>query len=299
VDFVIQETDDLSALREVLRHILSTQAGLLEGLIASIVNEYALEHQRIQRSPKHRLALRVQRLLVDGPVGSSELGGYKLEAWHLGIIAKGSTADQSIQGLAAKLGCQLLSLPSSGGTTWAWLGSQRRIGIDDIAHLLQHNPNRPTDVSLAIGEPGHGVLGWRMTHRQAQEALSVTFRQPRALTPFIDVALIAPWVQNEAVAHSLVETFLSPLDGRGCSGETLRDTLRAYFKARHNASAAASALGVTPRTMHNRLMMVKEALGSVLDERQPELELALRLDALGFVTPSRIGQSEGQTTLTT
>ena len=50
---------------------------------------------------------------------------------------------------------------------------------------------KPAGVSSAIGEPGKGLDGWRLTHRQAQAAMRIALRRPQRLTRYADVALLA------------------------------------------------------------------------------------------------------------
>jgi DNA-binding PucR family transcriptional regulator len=82
-----------------------------------------------------------------------------------------------------------------------------------------------------------------------------------------------------------MERHLSPLDNYRCPGVTLRKTLREYFAAGRNASAAALVLNISRRTMRNRMVLIEESLGYRLKERQAELELALRLEALQNAAP--------------
>ncbi len=136
-------------------------------------------------------------------------------------------------------------------------------------------------MSLAIGEPGRGVKGFRLTHRQAQAAQLVALRRPQWLTRYSDVALLAFALRDEALARSLVDIYLSPLDGPRQGSPVLRQTLRAYFAAERNASSAAVALGVARQTVENRLHRVEKKLGRLLPTCLAELEVALRLEELG------------------
>jgi DNA-binding XRE family transcriptional regulator len=284
-DFVTQETAQggFPDKGDALRSVQSTQVSLLERVMDSIADEYTRESERTRRSPEQRRAERVRRLLAGGPVDTAELH-YELDAWHLGVIATGAGAWRAVRGLAAGMDRELLSVPCGQETVWAWLGGPRSLAGTDIERISAGE--RYVGTLLAVGEPRRGLGGWRLTHRQAQVALSVALREPRRLTRFVDVALVAPWLQNEAMAQSLVDVFLAPLDDRGCSGATLRETLRAYFDAGLTASAAAKTLGISRRTMRNRLEMIEEGLGSMLHKRQAELELALRLDALLPAAPA-------------
>jgi PucR C-terminal helix-turn-helix domain/GGDEF-like domain len=277
-DFVMEEAERLGGKGMTLRYLRRRQAALLGRLTSAIVDEYQRELERTERSPGQRLADRVQRTLVGEPTDSAELG-YELDAWHLGVIATGTKADQMVRGLASELGRQLLVVPRGEETVWAWFGDQRKPAVADLGRLLL--AKSCADVSLAIGEPAKGLKGFRLTHRQAQAALLVALRSPQWLTRYADVALLAFALRDEMLARSLVDIYLSPLDGSRNSSPVLRQTLRAYFAAERNASSAAAALGVARHTIENRLRKVEERLDRRLSSCLAELEVALRFDDCG------------------
>jgi DNA-binding transcriptional ArsR family regulator len=275
-DFVIEEAENSSLLEQggALRELLRVQAALLDRLMASIVEEYGGE----LRSPEPCRSELVRRLLGEGPMDTAELG-YELEGWHLGIIATGAAAGRVLRRLQAGLCCRLLSVSHGAGTLWVWFGGgQRRLTATDIELLLARD--RAGEMSLAIGEPGRGIEGWRLTHRQAQEALRVALLRPRRLTRFADVALLVPWLADPTRAQAFVEIYLSPLDDLRDGGATLRETLQAYFRAAHNVNATAATLGVDRSTVRRRVRTIEDGLGCGLHTRQAELEVALRLEEL-------------------
>ena len=136
-------------------------------------------------------------------------------------------------------------------------------------------------MSIAMGEPGEGLEGWRLTHRQAQAAMLVALRRDSGITRFADVGLAAAVLRDEELAGSLVKLYLSPLGEKSDGGAVARATLRAYFAASCNAAAAAAALGVGRHTVARRLRAVEVHLGRALSSCQPELEVALRMEDLG------------------
>ena len=282
-DLVMDEAERVSSIDGATRrHLRRMQAALLERLTASIAHEYRRELERTGRSSRQRSAERVQRLVAGEPVDTAGLG-YELDVWHLGVIGTGAKAEGTVRRLAAGLGRELLLVSRSDETVWAWFGDPRRLAIADIGRLLLAK-GRP-GVSLAIGEPGRGVKGFRLTHRQAQAAQSVALRRPQWLTRYGDVALLAFALRDEALARSLVDIYLSPLDGPHKGSRVLRQTLRAYFAAERNASSAAAALGVARQTVENRLRKVEQKLGRLLPTCLAELEVALRLEELGDLPP--------------
>jgi hypothetical protein len=277
-DAVLQATDEdePSAIRtELLREALAVQTALLDRLLHRLAQEYVrvVVHERSPRD--QRRARQVERILVGARFDADQLE-YELDRWHLGLVVCGPSLTRVLRETAALLGCRLLIVQRSDTTAWAWLGSRREI----ISTALErHLGGGVGGARMAIGEPASGIEGFRLTHRQARAALSVAERMAQPLTRYADVALLAAALQDDALAESLVSLYLSPL-GEESEGAALRETLRAYFAAGRNASAAAAALGIGRRTISNRLRKAEERLGHLLDTRQAELEVALRLAAL-------------------
>jgi hypothetical protein len=278
-DFLMQAADSggLADRGVVVRDMLSMQATMLDRLMAAVTSEYTREVERAGRSPGRRREERVQRLLAGAPVDAAELG-YELDAWHLGVIATGVKADRAVRDLAEGLGRQLLQVPRSDESVWAWLGGQRRLAVREVERVL--SAKVPADVSLTVGEPAAGIDGFRLTHRQAQEALWVALRSPQRLTRYSDVLLLAPALHNDVLAKSLEKILLSPLGSQKEGGAELRQTLRALFDAGHNVNAAAATLGVDRGTVRKRRRIVEQRLGRPLHTCQAELEVALRLEEL-------------------
>jgi hypothetical protein len=275
-DFIMDEADRFPS--QVLRRLLRAQGPQVDRLMAAVATEYMNELARMRRSPSQRLAERVQRLVAgDSPADVGDLQ-YAFDAWHLGMIVKGASAEDGVRALAADLDAQALVVPRGNGIVWAWLGARRPLAVPDIERLLVADV--AGDASLAVGEPHNGIDGWRLTHREAQAAQEVMLRKPQRLTRARDVILLAAVLRDDALAKSLFETYLAPLEGHGDSGAVLRETLRAYFSAGLNAATAAAALAVDRHTVQRRLRKVEEALGRLLPDCHAELVVALGLEEL-------------------
>ncbi len=275
-DFIMDEADRFPS--DVLRAVLRAQGPQVDRLMAAVATEYMNELARMRRSPSQRLAERVQRLVAgDSPADVGDLG-YAFDAWHLGMIVKGGEAEAGVRALAAGLDCQALVVPRGNGIVWAWLGARRPLAVPDVERLL--STDATGSASLAVGEPRSGLDGWRLTHREAQAAQEVILRKPQRLTRARDVILLAAVLRDDALAKSLLETYLAPLEGHGDSGAVLRETLRAYFSAGLNAATAAAALAVDRHTVQRRLRKVEEALGRLLPDCHAELVVALGLEEL-------------------
>ncbi len=280
-EFIAQEAErsGLSSHGPALQHIRRTQETLLEHLTAAIENEYNHELERVARSPEQRRAEIVQGLLSGESVdlaGLAELDYEVHTSWHLGLIATGAEAEVVIRRLKAHYARKLLAV-SFDGSVWAWLGGQKRPTATEIECL---STNGHVGLSLAVGEPGWGIDGWRLTHYQAQEALGVALHKPERFARYADGRLLAATVQNDTLARSLREKYLMPLGGQRDGGATLRRTLRTYIDLECNATSASHALKVGRRAVISRVRTVERLIGCHLHECLAELDVALRLEEL-------------------
>jgi hypothetical protein len=273
-DFIMDEATSFPS--QALRTVLRAHGPQVDRLMAAVANEYMDELGQMKRSPTQRLAEKVQRL-IDGEspadVGDLEYG---FDAWHLGLIVKGAQAETDVRVLAAGLDSQVLVVPRGDEIAWAWLGAREPLAALDLERLL--STGIAGDACLAVGEPRNGLDGWRLTHREAQAAQEVMLRKPQRITRARDVILLAAVLRDDALAKSLFETYLAPLEGHGDSAPVLRETLRAYFSAGLNAATAAAALVVDRHTVQRRLRKAEEALGRLLPECHAELVVALSLE---------------------
>jgi hypothetical protein len=218
----------------------------------------------------------VQKLLAGESIDLSELDYEFDDVWHLGLIATGAMADKAVRILANHVGHRLLPV-TYGDQIWAWLGGRRKLGARDIERITS---NGATGALLAIGAAHRGLDGWRLTHQEAQAALSVAILKPKKLTQCADVPLEAAVLLHDAVTQSLIGNYLAPLNKLRDGGLVARQTLRAYFAARRNISKAADELDVTRPTVENRLKAIATCLGRPLHTCYAELEIALRVEDL-------------------
>ena len=54
---------------------------------------------------------------------------------------------------------------------------------------------------MTVGEPGEGLVGWRLSHRQAKAALPIAERRGQAILRYADVALLASILRDDLVDH--------------------------------------------------------------------------------------------------
>ncbi|HEY7257264.1 MAG TPA: helix-turn-helix domain-containing protein [Solirubrobacterales bacterium] len=248
----------------------------LERLLGAISDEHGNELRERREAPDSQRLERIERLLDGEMVDVSRLH-YEFNAFHIGAISVGKHARAAIDVLSRGLACELL-LVRRGETVWAWFGAGEEVEPETVGNLLAER--WPPRLPLALGEPAHGIGGWRLSHRQARAAFAVALNGPEPVVRYAEVALLASALQDDLLTESLRQLYLAPLEHERDGGEVLRQTLRAYFDAGRNISAAAAALGANRNTVANRLRAVETRIGRSINACATELESALRLSEL-------------------
>lgn len=277
-DFIVQEARTIHGARSSLgRDALRIEALVLDHLIDSIAVEYNETIQVRSHSRDQRRIVCVRRLLAGELTDATELH-YDLAGWHLALVARGPTAARVIRDLAAAADRHLLLVQVDERDVWAWLGGRRPFAESELLRLAA--PPRRPGAAVSIGEPGHELAGWRLTHLQGRRAMPIALRDSRRVVLHREVALAAAALRDEVLAESLRQAYLIPLEGEPDGGRQLRTTLRAYLAAKHNVSSAAAALGVSRQTVSRRVCAAEEKIGQSLDTCPAELETALRFSAM-------------------
>ncbi len=283
-DFLVEEAERGGLRGTALRRLLRSQAAL-DRLLASVSEEYNRERSERPGSSEQRRAERIERLLAGELLDTSELA-YDFEGFHFGAIGTGPGTWEALRDLSVALDSCLLAIRRSEGTVWAWFGGRHPIDMEKLDRYA--STSWPTQATLAVGESGEGLSGWRLTHHQARAALPIALRSPEPFIRYADVALLASVLQDELLATSLRELYLAPLETGRDNGKAFRQTLRAYFAADRNVSSAAVILGVSRRTVANRLRSIETRLGRPLSIAGAEMEMALRF--LELETSSRAAE---------
>jgi diguanylate cyclase with GGDEF domain/PucR-like helix-turn-helix protein len=282
VDVLFDECAHDRHCAEDLKRSLRALSARFDHVVAAVSEEFGRETSSRSRTMTQRRVEHVESLLRGELLDHVSLGAelsYDFGGHHLGLFVAGPSAVRTIRGLATALDCRPLTLIRPEHCVWAWLGAHRPLDPTDLQARLGSNPGPST--AFAIGEPGEGLAGWRLTHRQARAALPIAQRTGRGVVRYREVALVASISQDELLRVSLRQIYLQPLE------EALRDkngsarkTLDAYITAGRNVTSTAIVLGVKRHTVTRRLRRIEDKLGLPLDACMAELELTLRLDDL-------------------
>ncbi len=257
---------------ELLRVASRRMFEYVDAVMPRVTDVYQQERDALLRSSEHR-RLRALRDLLEGTRHDADELGYDLRGEHLGAVAWGAHPAAALDAVARALGGTALVIAADEQFVWGWFGGR----VDwPLLETLEY----PDATLVAFGAVGGGIEGFRRTHREAHRACFVARYSPQAVTRFDAVAVEALALRDEAGARELVARELGPLAADDPRSATLRDTLRAYFEASSNASAAAALLGVNDRTVAYRLRGVEDLLGYPVSTRSLELRVALRLEAL-------------------
>lgn len=276
-DFLVEEAalaEDVSV--GALKSLLAAQSAGLDRLILAVSGEFARE-EKVRRAAAagERRVERVRALLAGEPV-DGEIA-YEFDGWHHGLALAGEPDAVAMRELADSLDRRLLLVEPDRQRTWAWLGGRKPVESEEVLRAVdEHLPAR----TVAIGEPGQGLAGWRLTHRQAIGALGVAIRHGHSSARYAEVALLAAALDDDLFSASVRSLYLAPLERERDGGEVSRETLRAYFASGRNVSSAAAALGVSRHTVANRLNAIEKRLCRPLISCALELEVALHLAEL-------------------
>jgi len=275
-DVLVEEAERAGATGTDLRSLLHRQATIFDGLLETVSEEYARE-TRSRPSTDAGWRHRYVRGLLAGRLPSEEVElGYDLEGCHLGVMVRGDGAEEAMRFLAKRLDRLLLACKPEEEPAWAcWLGGRSPLEVGPVLRALENLC--PRGLLVGLGEPDMGLSGWRLSHRQAEAALSIAERREQPIVRYADVAVLVSMLRDELGAVSLRRLYLEPLEGGRDGGKTARETLRAYFGSDRNVSSTAAALGVDRRTVANRIRAIEELFGRPLRDFATDLETALRL----------------------
>ena len=275
-DVLVEEAERAEFSSSVLRRVLHRHATLFDRLFEAASEEYARE---VKSRPTTTAGWHYQYIegLLAGRQSNREVEvNYDFDGNHVGLMARGEGAHEVMRALAKKLDRRLLAGRREEEPVWTcWLGGRSRLEAEQAVRAL--GAIALDQVFVAVGEPGEGLTGWRLSHRQAKAALPIAERRGQHVVRYADVAVLASILRDDLSTTSLRQLYLEPLERGPDGGKVARGTMRAYFSTERNISSTAAALGVDRRTVSNRIRAIEELFGRPLSDFATDLETALRL----------------------
>lgn len=279
-------SDSQGELPDLLGGSTSLLFGYVDRVLAQVVQRYTVVSEEMSATSEDRRRELVLRLL-DGDVAdpSEMLLGYRIRATHVGLLFNSSSrreVTRALTELRERSGAWgALLVQWDAGSWFGWLG------YHDVVNAGRSDVLRRTATelggSVAIGEPGRGLPGFRRTHQTARRTaeLRPTLHRPPSCLCARDLRLETLLLENPESARRFVRDELGELAADTERAQRIRHTLLTWLAVGSQAKAAAE-LGVHENTVRMRVRVAAEELGSALSERRTELLVALRLcQALG------------------
>jgi PucR C-terminal helix-turn-helix domain/GGDEF-like domain len=182
-------------------------------------------------------------------------------------------ADAMVKALGAS---NALIMPVGKFELWAWGSSAAKFKpLTELAERVDMSGYVAT-----IGNICTDVTGFRRTHQQALEAARVArlmVNVGHRVIRFDDISLVALLSANIGEAHGFVHRELGELAATGGNTENLRETVLSYLECRRSPRATASRLYIARNTVTYRVKRAEELIGHSLDDREPEIWMALKI----------------------
>jgi DNA-binding PucR family transcriptional regulator len=287
------EIADPQELLEAVELGASWTFDYIEKLSGGLVHRYGEERERWVRSAAALRAQVVDTLLTGEPIDVDTAArrlGYELDRSHEAFVVwSDEWSDDGEQALATLERAALevvgsvgagpaLLVPRARLCLAGWIGWRGDRTFDTEPRQLDRQAFPA--VLAAFGSPDRGVSGFGRSHREAMHARRVaqlTGRRPGSVTRYDDVALAALASADVGHAREFVATELGALASGDDQARRLAATLRVYLEENMSPLHASQRLGVHENTITNRIRAAQELLPHPIEQRAPELQVALRL----------------------
>ncbi|WP_156687334.1 PucR family transcriptional regulator [Mycobacterium sp. Marseille-P9652] len=217
---------------------------------------------------------------------------YDINRHHVGAIAWSESVpedrdahrslNEALTIVAGEVGAETTLLHPAGSlVAFGWLSRQSDFATVDFgAGTTARRPKIPDGVRVSVGEPGHGLKGFRDSHIQAENArrvASLTGKHAAPLTRYRDVAVAALASCDPEHAASFVHRVLGPLAADDEATYRVATTLSVYLQENRSRVRAARRLTVHPNTVSYRVDQAQTILGRSIDTDSLDLAVALVL----------------------
>jgi DNA-binding PucR family transcriptional regulator len=264
----------------------------IDVVCTQLVDEYEAEREQWMRGAAAAQVELVQAIVAGEPLDPADAAAVlrydvlgpqvAIVVWHdpTDRHAVGEGAAPAARRLALALGAtETLVVPVGEHAAWAWATGERL--LDEVPAEL---PAADRRLHAVVGDRHEGLDGMRRSHLEARAARRVgelVGARRTGVVAFRSVALNALLTADEASARVFARRELGRLAEDTDAALRLRATVRVHLDERLSPIRTARRLGIHENTVVYRVKRAEELLGRPLDERRPELEVALRLfDAL-------------------
>jgi DNA-binding PucR family transcriptional regulator len=279
----------------VLETITATLFEYIDWISQQVVAVYEEERERWLENQNTVRAVRVREVLagkksVDVDAATESIR-YPLRWHHLAVVMwypdDNTEGDELARlqrfvrelGQAANVGAAPLFVAADRISGWAWL-PYKAAPTELVATVRRFATKRADAPSVAIGAVGHGIDGFRRSHRAAEAAREVAVAGERAEPTVIaaddpglaaaaliggDVGKTRQWVQ-EVLGNLATDTE---------NDERLRETLRVFLRSGSSYKLAAEELDLHFNSVKYRVGRAVERRGRPIAGDRLDIELAM------------------------
>lgn len=271
---------------EVLVFFWSRASAWLDSSIEASVEIFQAERDRVQQGAAAQRLDTVRAVLAghtpDARELSAFLGGHPISRFNTALVLHTddndavADLDAAAARLARGLGVRQPLIVNPGGRVlWCWLGTRSAPDLTALHHC--DNWLHERKIVVSAGTPCEGVEGFRLSHREAQDAQRIAFRASFTppLTLFAQVELLTLMSGSPDAALRFTMRTLNGLADQTDAAARLRQTLHALLSA-GSVEAAAQLLSVHKNTIRYRVNQAEALLGYPASKAPTEVELALR-----------------------
>ena len=277
MELAFEMTDDPAELHEVLDLCSRSISAFIDGTLAWIAAQIALERDELTRGTNAERLETVALILDGAPITRRRAEvrlGYALTGTHTAAIVWNDRRDADLAGLDRTVEAvgesagvsRPLSVLASAATRWVWVPGTIPPGLADIG---------PTPgVRIAVGSAGTGVDGFRRSHFDAltTQQLMARLNSPQDVAFFADVQLVALITADADRAAQFVTAVLGDLEAADAE---LQHSVRTFIEEQCNTSRAAERLFTHRNTLIRRLSRADELLPRPLSESSVDVAVAL------------------------
>lgn len=279
-----------------LRLVTSWIFGYIDAALNRAEQAYEAEREAWLRNTAAARAHAIDDILMqrerDGQRASKRLR-YEINRHHVGAIAwfdsvpenrdAQSSLSEALTTLAREMGGETtLMHPAGSLVAFGWFSRQSDFGAIGFgtAEAAARPPKLPDGIRVSIGEPEHGLTGFRSSHIEASNARRVALlagTRASTLTRYRDVAVAALATNDVEHAASFVHRVLGPLAADDEATYRVATTLSVFLQENRSRARSAQRLTVHPNTISYRVDQAETILGRSIDTDSLDLAVALEL----------------------